>query len=214
VSPSLADTVRTEVLAPGVRLHHLVRLTTPLRPVLDIDLRSCVAMQAIKGGWHGGWPQDHHRTPAVAAGDGTRDCCGERGLLSVRAAGCAGGSIRGRGHLLSGPIERPVLAFDDQGRPFIGRLTVQGTLTTSRVTIPVSRWNRPSPNAVGLVDAAWGQALDSLSRPGALALVPSDPRATAARRRYRVSALPAAHTGQALGDTLMLVGSARIGAGG
>ncbi|MBP6772767.1 MAG: phosphodiester glycosidase family protein [Gemmatimonadaceae bacterium] len=210
VSPSLADTVRTEVLAPGVRLHHLVRLTTPLRAhVLDIDLRSCVAMRAIKGG--GTAVGRKTTTELLQSLPAT-----ERAIAAVNAdfflfapPGVPVGAFVEEGHLLSGPIERPVLAFDDQGRPFIGRLTVQGTLTTSRVTIPVSSWNRPSPNAVGLVDAAWGQALDSLSRPGALALVPSDARAAAARRRYRVSALPVAHTGQALGDTLMLVGSAR-----
>lgn len=210
VAPSLADTVRTEALAPGVRLHHLVRLATPLRAhVLDIDLNSCVAMRAIKGG--GTAVGRKTTTELLQSLPAT-----ERAIAAVNAdfflfapPGVPVGAFMEEGHLLSGPIERPVLAFDDQGRPFIGRLTVQGTLTTSRVTIPVSSWNRPSPNAVGLVDAAWGQALDSLSRPGALALAPIDPRATVSRRRYRVSALPNAHTGQALGDTLMLVGSAR-----
>lgn len=209
VSPSLADTVRTEVLAPGVRLYHLVRLATPQRVhVLDIDLRSCVSMRATKGsGTAVGRKTTTELLQSLPAS--------ERGIAAVNAdffvfapPGVPVGAFVEQGHLLSGPIERPVLAFDDRGRPFIGRLTVQGTLTTSRVSIPVSSWNRPSPNALGVVDAAWGQALDSLSRPGALALVPIDARAIASRR-YRVSALPTAHTGQALGDTMMLVGSAR-----
>jgi hypothetical protein len=67
----------------------------------------------------------------------------------------------------------------------------------------VSSWNRPTANAIGIVDASWGQPLDSLSRPGAMQLVPLG------GQRYRIATLPAAHDGLARGDTLMLVGSAR-----
>jgi exopolysaccharide biosynthesis protein len=73
--------------------------------------------------------------------------------------------------------------------------------------MPIVTWNRPGPNAIGIVDAAWGQPLDSLSRPGALQLIPlPDVRK---QHRYVVAPLPSRHSGQSTGDTLMLVGHAR-----
>ncbi len=57
------------------------------------------------------------------------------------------------------------------------------------------------------MDAQWGQALDTLVRPGAMYLVPLDE--SVAGRRYVVTTLPATHTGQALGDTLVVVGTTR-----
>ena len=51
IATTVADSIRTERLAPGVWLHHLVRTAGPLRAhVLDIDLSSCVSLRALKGG--------------------------------------------------------------------------------------------------------------------------------------------------------------------
>jgi len=44
---SIADSIRTERVAPRVWLHHLVRNTGPLRAhVLDIDRSACVSFRA------------------------------------------------------------------------------------------------------------------------------------------------------------------------
>lgn len=208
VSQAIADSVRTEVLAPGVRLHHLVRVATPMRAhVLDIDLSSCVSLRALKGG-----ETAVGRTTTSALLNGID--AADRPIAAVNAdfflfapPGVPVGAMVVNGRVLSGPIERPVLSFDARGRPSISPLAAQGFITTSRGRVPVSSWNRPSANAVGVVDAAWGQALDSLSRPGAMQLVPIG--SSSSPRRYRIALLPASHNGQARGDTLMLVGIAR-----
>lgn len=204
IPPAVADSITTERLANGVWLHHLVRTAVPLRAhVLDIDLTACVSVRALKGG-------------LTAVG---RTTTGDllRGLPSSDAAiaavnadfflfappGVPVGALVQEGRVLAGPIDRPVMSFDAVGRPSIGVLSVIGSLVTSRGRVPIGSWNRPSANTVGIVDLAWGQSLDSLTRPGALLLVP------VGDRRYRIAALPPVHGGLARGDTMMLVGSAR-----
>lgn len=205
VAPSIADSIRTEQLAPGVRLHHLVRNATPLRAhVLDIDLSACVSVRAVKGG--------ETAVGRTTTSDLLRSLpAADHAIAAVNAdfflfapPGVPVGALVQNGKLIAGPIDRPVLSFDTKGRPSIGVLTTQGTITTQRgVSMRITSWNRPTPNSVGVVDAAWGQALDSLSRPGAMQLVPIG------AGRYRIAALPEKHTGQAVGDTMMLVGIAR-----
>lgn len=208
VPRSIADTVSTEALAPGVRLHHLVRVATPMRAhVLDIDLSSCVSLRALKGGETAvGRTTTSALLSGIDAADGPLAAVNADFFLFA-PPGVPVGAMVVNGRVLSGPIERPVLAFDASGRPSITSLTTHGTIVTSRGSVPLSSWNRPSANAVGVVDAAWGQALDSLSRPGAMQLIPLG--MTDVARRYRIATLPAAHNGQARGDTLMLVGIAR-----
>lgn len=205
LAPNIADSIRTERLAPGVRLHHLVRMAGPLRAhVLDIDLGACVSMRALKGG-------------ATAVGRATTSALlkqlpdADRPIAAVNAdfflftpPGVPVGALVVDGRLMAGPIDRPVLAFDAGGRPFIGRLQASGAVISSRGRAAVATWNRPTPRMTGIVDARWGQALDSLTRPGARHLVPLLPLS---EQRYRISALPASHTGLARGDTLILVAS-------
>ena len=170
VARSVADSITTEQLAPGVRLHHLVRVGPPLRAhVLDIDLSACVAMRALKGA-----------TTAVGRTT-TSDL-----LRSLS------------------PADTPVLAFDSQQRPYIGTLTVAATLSGVRGRTEIATWSRPSAIVAGIVDAAWGQPLDSLVKPTARALVPVT--GMSAARRFVVRTLPVSHSTIALGDTLLLVG--------
>ena len=204
IPPTVADSVASVQLASGVWLHHLVRTRVPLRAhVLDIDLHACVSVRAVKGG-----PTAVGR---ATTGDLLRSLpASDVPLAAVNAdfflfapPGVPVGALVQDGRMIAGPIDRPVLAFDAASRPFIGPLTVLGTLTTSRAQVPIRTWNRPSANAIGIVDAAWGQPLDSLSRLTAMMLVP------VGNGRYRITALPESHRGLARGDTLMLVGSAR-----
>ncbi len=208
LAPNIADSVTTEQLADGVQLHHLVRNTGPLRVhVLDIDLRACVAMRALKGS---ATAVGRTTTSALLRGIPVADAP----IAAVNAdfflfapPGVPVGALVVDGRMLAGPIDRPVLAFADDGRPFIGAMTVSGALTSSRARLPLTTWNRPSANSIGIVDALWGQALDSLVRPGALQLVPFGE--SAAGRRYLVVELPVGHSGQAFDDTLIVVGTAR-----
>ena len=207
IPPSAADSVSTQQLAPGVQLHRIVRARGPLRAfVLDIDLQSCVSIRAAKGA-----PTAVGRATTSALLSSFPDDA--RALAAVNAdfflfapPGVPVGALVVDGQLLSGPVARPVLAFDAQQRPFIGTLSVVATFTSARGRIDVATWNRPSATAIGVVDAAWGQPLDSLARPGALQLIPIG---TATSQRFIVEALPSTHSGLARGDTMMLVGSAR-----
>lgn len=205
IARTVADSIVTERLASGVRLHHLVRTAVPLRAhVLDIDLDACVSLRALKGGATAvGRTTTSALLGAVPAVDAPIAAVNADFFSLTGAQGVPTGALVQDGRLVSGPVERPVLAFDANGRPYIGALTVTGTLTSMRARVAVSSWNRPTAGAVGIVDASWGQPLDSLARPGAMQLVPLG------AQRYRVAALPISHNGLARGDTLMLVGSAR-----
>ena len=200
----VADSITTERLAKGVRLHHLVRTAVPLRVhVLDIDLTACVSVRALKGGVTA--------VGRTTTGDLLRSVpTSDAAIAAVNAdfflfapPGVPVGALVQEGRVIAGPIDRPVMSFDAAGRPSIGVLSVIGSLVTSRGRVPIGSWNRPSANTVGIVDRAWGQSLDSLTRPGALILVPLGDR------RYRIATMPAVHDGLARGDTMLLVGSAR-----
>ena len=205
IARSVADTVRTERIAPGVQLHHLVQRTAPWRAeVLDIDLDACVAVRSVKGS-------------ATAVGRATPSALltsiadAELPVAAVNAdfflaGGVPVGALVTAGTLMAGPIDRPVFAMNRAGRPWIGLMTADGRLTTPHGRITLETWNRPSAKVPGVVDANWGQALDSLSRRGAWMLVPA-PRDSMGPRYV---AQPATGTDQltARGDTLLVVGIA------
>ncbi len=212
MASTVADSIRSEQIAPGVRVHHLVRTAAPLRiHVLDVDLSSCVTPHALKG------------APTAVGRKTTSELLRELPAADVPIAavnadffaftpnGVPASALIVDGQWLAGPVTRPMLSFDARNRPTIGQMTVSGAVITSRGRVPLSTWNRPTANAIGIVDAAWGQPLDSLSRPGAMQLVPVDrtPASAMSARRYRIAALPTVHSGLARGDTIMLVGSAR-----
>ncbi|MCC7055309.1 MAG: phosphodiester glycosidase family protein [Gemmatimonadaceae bacterium] len=208
----VADSVSSMRLQEGLVLHHLVRNAGPLRiDVLDVDLTGCVTLQALKGG-------------STAIGRRTTSAMLESALMhdrSVAAAvnadfflfappGVPVGALVEDWRIITGPIERPVLAFDARNLPFIGPMAVATTVRSTRDSVVATTWNRPRAQAVGIVDAAWAQALDSVIRPTARVLVPlGTGRGTNAR--YLVWPLPAAHPGIALGDTLMLTGRGTTG---
>ena len=207
----IADTVTTTPLGfEGVVLHHLVRNAGPLRiEVLDVDLASCVTLRAMKGG-------------PTAVGRKTTSAMvhdlPSRGLLAAVNAdffvfappGVPVGALIEGGRVISGPIERPVLAFDARNRPYIGPLSVSTTIRSARASVDATAWNRPRARSIGIIDAAWAQPLDTLIRPTArlLAPVPAPLQpVTDPARRWVVRPMPAAHDGVATGDTLVLTGT-------
>ncbi len=205
VARSVADSITTEQLAPGVRLHHLVRVGPPLRAhVLDIDLSACVAMRALKGATTAvGRTTTSDLLRSLAPAD-TPIAAVNADFFLFAPPGVPVGALVVDGRLIAGPIARPVLAFDSQQRPYIGTLTVAATLSGVRGRTEIATWNRPSAIVAGIVDAAWGQPLDSLVKPTARALVPVT--GMSAARRFVVRTLPVSHSTIALGDTLLLVG--------
>ena len=208
IARGVADTMSSRQLAPGVMQYDLVRNAGPLRVhVLDIDLAQCVSIRAVKGG-----PTAVGRATTTALLQGVP--AEERAVAAVNAdffvfapPGVPVNAMVVDGQLLSGPIKRPVLAIDAARRPFIGMLTVAGTIASARGRQPFTFWNRPSATGLGVIDAAWGQPLDTLVRPTALHLLPIGERVQP--RRYVLATLPVSHDGLARGDTLILAGRSR-----
>ncbi len=208
IASTVADSISSEQIAAGVRLHHLVRNATPLRVyVLDVDLNACISPRALKGAETAvGRTTTSDLMRAMPVTDAPIAAV-NADFFIFAPPGVPTNALIIDGTVFSGPSDRPVLSFDQRGKPSIGVLKVAGTITTARGAVPFTTWNRPSANAVGIVDARWGSPLDSLSRPGAMQLIPvSKPGGT---NRYRIASLPSAHNGLARGDTMILVGSAR-----
>ncbi len=205
-----ADSVVSESIAPGVQLHRLTKLAEPWRAVvLDIDLRSCVSLTAVKGA-------------SVAVGRATTSAllsgidAAQRPIAAVNAdfflfapPGVPVGPHIENGVLYSGPIDRAVFAMDSAGRPWIGRLRVTGMVRSARGDLPLQTWNRPDARTAGVVDARWGIPLDSTVAPTAWLLTPvtrSNPEP-----QYVATPLPPTRRAIVTGDTLLLVGMRATG---
>ncbi len=207
VPRSIADSIRTELLAPGVQFHHLVQLAAPWRAeVLDVDLNACVSVRSVKGS-------------ATAVGRATTSALftslpvADAPIAAVNAdfflftpPGVPVGALMESGKLIAGPIERPVFAMTRAGRPWIGTMAADGRLQTTKGRITLETWNRPSSKVPGVVDANWGMPLDSLAQRGAWMLTPL-PRDTSGPRYLATPAIGTAPL-MARGDTLLIVGLA------
>jgi hypothetical protein len=225
VPPAVADSVRSERLGDGVTLHRLVRTAGPLRAyVLDVDLRECVSVRSVKGAAATGAAATGAPAtgaPAtgapvtgapIAAGRQTTSALmlGLRPRFEPIAAvnadfflfappGIPVGAHVEDGRLVSGPVARPVLAMLPTGAPWIGELHANVTIRAPTGRFGVNGWNRPTARTAGVVDAAWGVALDStITGPvWRFVRVPSD------SARYAVSLLGPADSRLARGDTLL-----------
>ncbi len=202
---TVADSVATELIAPGVQLHRLVHNAEPWRAsLLEVDLGQCVDIRAVKGG-------------EIAVGRTTTGklLAGiEPALRAVAAVnadfflftppGVPVGAMVSQGRMLSGPIDRPVFAMTANNRPWIGRLFVTAQLQTSRGGIAIASWNRPGANSTGIVDAAWGIPLDSTIARPVWTLTPLSPRGRTIR--YVASPISPSRSYVVTGDTLLVVG--------
>ncbi|MEO7521625.1 MAG: phosphodiester glycosidase family protein [Gemmatimonas sp.] len=202
IAPTVADTITTETIAPGVRLHRLVQNSAPWRAfVLDVDLSACVSIRSVKG-------------DSVALGRRTTSAL--LGSLNPRynpvaavnadfflfaPPGIPVGAHVEAGRLVSGPVARPVFGMLKSGAPWIGVLTVRVTMSTPRGTTVMTSWNRPTRAVAGLVDGAWGAPLDTTITRPVWRLVPiikgSD--------RYVAAMLDSTASRVARGDTVFVV---------
>jgi hypothetical protein len=205
VPPAVADSVRSERLGDGVTLHRLVRTAGPLRAyVLDVDLRECVSVRSVKGAPATGTPIAAGRQTTSALMLGLRPrfepiAAVNADFFLFAPPGIPVGAHVEDGRLVSGPVARPVLAMLPTGAPWIGELHANVTIRTPTGRFGVSGWNRPTARAAGVVDAAWGVALDStITGPvWRFVRVPWD------SARYAVSLLGPADSRLARGDTLL-----------
>jgi len=201
---TVADSVSTELIAPGVQLHRLVKISAPWRVVLlDVDLSKCVDVRAVKGA-----PTAFGRATTSALLTSIAPAL--RAVAAVNAdfflftpPGVPVGAHIEDGRVLSGPIDRPVFAMLLNRKPWIGKLTISAQLHTTRGDIAIATWNRPTAKRTGLIDVAWGMPLDSTVL-SALTLVPV--ARTRGEQRYVVSTFDRARNAVVTGDTLRLVG--------
>ena len=205
---TIADSVFAEQLAPGVRALRLVNLAEPWRAgVLEVNLDECISIRAVKGG-----NVAVGRTTTSALLTGIDPAL--HALAAVNAdfflfapPGVPTNAHVERGHLLSGPINRPVFAITTANRPWIGHLTTSAQLRTPRGIIALSTWNRPTNKVSGVIDAAWGVPLDSVVRRGAWVLAPvATTGKKESERRYVATPISSARAPIATGDTLLIVG--------
>ncbi len=162
VSPSVADSIHVEVLAPGVRLYRLTELSRPWRAaVLDVDLAQCVSVQSVKGA---STAVGRQTTSALLRGlDPSRRAVGavNADFFLFAPPGVPTGAHIERGTLISGPGARPVFAMDSAGRPYIGALRALGTVIWRGAEYPLTGWNRPAANSLSVIDAGWGAPIDT-----------------------------------------------------
>lgn len=207
---AFADSVHSERIAPIATLHTIVNLRAPWRAwVLEVEPRPCFDVQAVKGA-------------AIAPGRNTTSALlrtlppSSRAIAAVNAdfflfapPGVPTNLHIEQGHLIAGPGPNPVVWSDRDGRVHIDTLVARGRVTTTRGTMLLTAWNRPSARTAGIVDAAWGIPFDSTMRSARVyRLVPLAPGGRASGARYlvrQVSVSDRGAGGQVVhGDTLLL----------
>lgn len=220
LAATMADSVVTEPVAPGARLHRLVNTTVPWRAFVLEARRGCVTFEAAKGG---ATAVGRTATSTLLAQRVRAETAFVTALAAVNADFFLPNGLPTNAHiehgiLFSGPDARPVLWTDASGRLHLDTLQARGHVKwrTQNTAKPVQRelsaWNRPSLRTSGVIDARWGAPLDSAVRARVVRLVPlSRERARAGPAvRGRFVVLPqgtsAAATPQtARGDTLLLL---------
>ncbi|MFO0072068.1 MAG: phosphodiester glycosidase family protein [Gemmatimonas sp.] len=209
LAATMADSVVTTPVAPGARLHRLVNTTLPWRAfVLEVDL-TCSRLQALKGGATAVGRTTTSRLLAALPDDMDAIAAINADFFLFAPPGVPTNLHVERAVMLAGPGPKPVI-FTDGRRVQIDSVIAHGRLTTNGGDLRLESWNRPAPTRVGIVDARWGVALDSLERRQVWRLDPLAGRGarapgTAARLdgRYRVRPAVSADT-LVFGDTLLV----------
>jgi len=156
------DTLHSTPVAPGVTYDYV---WSPAGPwaihLLRVNRDACWRMDAVKAG-----DAAIGRAPATAL---LRQLAGhERVIAGVNAdffiftpPGVPRGAHVQDGTVITGPSDRPVIAADSSGTPFIGRLGEIGRLVARGDTIPITAWNRDDARGLAFMDRAWGAASDT-----------------------------------------------------
>ncbi|MBK9550187.1 MAG: phosphodiester glycosidase family protein [Gemmatimonadetes bacterium] len=160
--PRFGDRQLQDTLARGVVLHRLVVDSAPWAiQILDIDRRACWSLGAVKAG---GAAVGRAKTTEllVKRGPGAIAAVNADFFLFAPPGVPQAASIEG-GRLIAGPSVRPVVAITPTGAPWLGVLAATGQLVAGVDTIPITSWNRPSPNGLAWYDANWGSPVDTAS---------------------------------------------------
>ncbi len=206
VSPTVADTVETEILSDAVRLYRLVNVRAPWRAwVLDVNLSACTSVQALKGETNAVGRNTTSTLLSRVPAELDPIAAVNADFFLFAPPGVPTNAHIERGTVIAGPGPNVLLGFDAQRGMFIDSVRVRGAITSPRGTIELLNWNRPAPNRAGLVDARWGVPLDTVVRRRTVRLDPVVPvRQDSATGRYVVRDARMADT-LVFGDTLLLV---------
>jgi len=175
LAPSVADTVRTDPVAPGVQLHTLVNTAAPWRAyVLDVDLR-CNTLQAVKGATvaQGRLTTSQLLATLPRAPRAMPVAAVNADFFLFAPPGVPTNAHIERGTLISGPDVKPVFWRGDNGALGFDTLRLDGSLKTRGTTVPLQGWNRPAARTTGIVDRHWGVPLDTVVRRQAFRLDPA-----------------------------------------
>ena len=172
------DTGITDTIAAGA-LHRsfLVRQGPWAVHVLDIDRAACWNPVAVKGASGAAGRTTTSALTASFGRDGMMVAGGVNAdFFLFDPPGVPTGAHVTSGTVITGPGARPVFALDQNGRPWIGTLSVSGGAVSGRDSIPIDAWNRLAANGLAWFDARYGPAVDTLR--GALRVVLADRRGT------------------------------------
>jgi hypothetical protein len=162
VSRTVADSVRTEVLSPAVRLHTLVSVTAPWRAaVLDVDLAACVTVRVLKGGETAVGRRTTSALLAMLPSESRPLAAVNGDFFTFTPPGVPTGAHVEGGRVLAGPGRRPAFVVDGAGRPSVQVLSAAGVMQGRVGDVALGGWNRPDLLEAGVLDAAWGSAPDS-----------------------------------------------------
>ena len=162
VLPFQVDSQRAEVVAAGV-VHRFIHSSTGpwAVHVLDVDRDACYSAVAVKG--FAGAIGRKKTSAMLRELDSAGTVVGGVNADFFEPNGVPRNAHISRGRVISGPSDRPVLAFDSLGRPRILILSI--VHFTGSDTLPYRwGWNRVLPQGISVLDSNWGAVTDTASR--------------------------------------------------
>lgn len=158
VLPFRVDTQRVERVAAGV-LHRFVYSSAGpwAIHVLDVDRESCYSAMAVKG--FPGAAGRRKTSVMLAELDSAGHVIGGVNADFFTPNGTPTNAHVARGRVVTGPSNRPALAFDSTGAPHLVRLTAIDSAEAGAAG--VRGWNRRLGNGTGVFDGNWGARTDS-----------------------------------------------------
>ena len=154
------DTQRVERIAPGVVHRFVYSSTGPWAVhVLDVRRDSCYSAVAVKG--FPGAAGRRKTSELLAELDSTGAVVGGVNADFFSPNGTPTNAHVTRGRVITGPSNRPVLAFDSTGAPHIVRMMAVDSAEAG--TAAARGWNRRLANGTGVFDGNWGQRTDTAS---------------------------------------------------
>lgn len=159
------DAGAVDTIAQGA-LHRsfLVRQGPWAVHVLDIDRDACWTPVAVKAAPGAAGRTRTSVLASVLAGSGAAVAGAVNAdFFLFEPPGVPTGAHVSGGSVVTGPGARPVFAIVDDGRPWIGVLSVSGLAISALDTFPVVAWNRVAPAGLAWFDARYGPVVDTLS---------------------------------------------------